>query len=608
MSNRSTRRYLLAAIVMGIFSVVRALPADAQIDDQKPVPVIVQKTDNGWQLLREEKPFYIRGAGGTGSLALLAAAGGNSNRIWGVDENTQAWLDEAHRNGIAVAVGIWLEHERKGFDYENQQHLDRQTELVLSAVRKFKNHPAVLLWGIGNEMEGYQSGDNPAIWKHVQHLCQLIKKEDPHHPTMSVIAEIGGNRVPAIHKLCPSLDIIGINSYGGATSLPARYRKAGGTKPYIVTEFGPAGTWEVAKDEIGAVVEKTSTQKAAEYRATYEKLSDDKELCLGSYAFLWGHKQEATATWFGMLLADGRRTASVDTMSQLWTGTKPANLCPTIQSLECGSKLVDAGQVLHARLSASDPENDSLDVKWELMQEVENYLTAGDYQGAPPSFPTAIIKSDDQHAEVRVPESAGVYRLYVYVSDPHGGAATANFAFRVKAGQLSDPGVLASIPFMVYDEPGDSPGFVPSGFMGETAAISIDPQCTDKPKSGEHCMKCEFDKSDGWGGVVWQHPESDWGEKPGGFDLSQAKKLSFWARGTKGGEKIKFGVGLLGRDKKFFDTTQKEMAVSLGTDWMEFSFDLTHADLRRIKSGFYWSLASQGTPVTFYLDRIVFEK
>ncbi len=65
-----------------------------------------------------------------------------------------------------------------------------------------------------------------------------------------------------IHRLCPAIDIIGINSYGGAPSLGARYKSLGGTKPYILTEFGPPGIWEMAKDPIGAFPEPTSTEKA----------------------------------------------------------------------------------------------------------------------------------------------------------------------------------------------------------------------------------------------------------------------------------------------------------------------------------------------------------
>ena len=50
------------------------------------------------------------------------------------------------------------------------------------------------MWGIGNEMEGFDAGDNPKIWQYVQDIALMIKNIDPHHPTMTVIAEIGGNK------------------------------------------------------------------------------------------------------------------------------------------------------------------------------------------------------------------------------------------------------------------------------------------------------------------------------------------------------------------------------------------------------------------------------
>ena len=48
----------------------------------------------------------------------------------------------------------------------------------------------------------------------------MAKKLDPNHPTMTVIAEIGGDSVKNVHRLCPDVDVVGINSYGGAESLP----------------------------------------------------------------------------------------------------------------------------------------------------------------------------------------------------------------------------------------------------------------------------------------------------------------------------------------------------------------------------------------------------
>ncbi len=98
-------------------------------------------------------------------------------------------LDEAHQHKLTVCVGFWLGHERHGFNYQDEASVINQLTACTDAVREFKDHPAVLLWGIGNEMEG--EGTNPAIWYAVEHIARECKRIDPGHPTMTVIAELG---------------------------------------------------------------------------------------------------------------------------------------------------------------------------------------------------------------------------------------------------------------------------------------------------------------------------------------------------------------------------------------------------------------------------------
>lgn len=568
----------------------------------------VKKRDNGgWQLIRDGKPYFVRGAGGDGSLSLLVESGGNSTRTWGVDEKTRERLDEAHRLGVSVTLGIWIEHERHGFNYTDFDSVAEQIDVTLAAVEKFKDHPAVLAWGIGNEMEG-ANGDNPVIWSHIEYLARRTKELDPHHPTMTVIAEIGANgeKVKAINKLCPSIDIIGVNSYGGGPSLAKRIGEVNSQKPYMVTEFGPMGPWEVGKNSLGAVDEKISSEKTANYRRTYESFAADSN-CLGSYVFLWGNKQEATATWFGLLLPDGRKTAALDTMIELWTGVAAKNRCPKIESFTLnGENQVEKGQSLRFTLSTSDPENESLDVEWVLMAEAKSYVTGGDFQKSPPSFSNLIAESGANGAVVKAPNQPGLYRLYAYVRDSAQGAATGNIVFRVK-GDQGEPAPKASLPITLYDETGENRTYIPSGFMGDTEGISLDDACRDNPRVGTTCLKNTFARKTGWGGVVWQHPENDWGEKPGGLDLSDATKLTFWARGSEGGERVNVGFGVLGREKTYFDTGKIETEINLTQEWKKFSLDVSKADLTRIKTGFFWSVASKGKPLTFYLDAVQFE-
>ena len=90
----------------------------AELDAQSQVSV--QSQNGRHQLLRNGTPYFINGAGGQTHLTQLVAAGGNSIRTWGT-EGLDAILDAAHKNDLTVCVGLWLGHERHGFDYQNQK-------------------------------------------------------------------------------------------------------------------------------------------------------------------------------------------------------------------------------------------------------------------------------------------------------------------------------------------------------------------------------------------------------------------------------------------------------------------------------------------------------
>ena len=80
--------------------------------------------------------------------------------------------------------------------------------------------------------------------------------------------------------------------------------------------------------------------------------------------------------------------------------------------------------------------------------------------------------------------------------------------------------------------------------------------------------------------------------------------MSFWAKGKSGGEVVKFGFGIIGKDETYFDTAKKEVPITLTDQWKEYVINIEGKDLRRIKTGLFFSLAGQGEPVEFYLDRV----
>jgi hypothetical protein len=395
--------------------------------------VRVERSGKGFRLLKDDRPYFIRGAGwGNGDLRALKEAGGNSVRTWSADD-LGPLLDRAHALGLTVAAGVWLGQAREGFRYDDPKALAAQRAAVRATVLRHRDHPALLLWGLGNEME-LGVPDDPRIWQEVNHLARLVKRLDPNHPTMTAVAGINPQKVERLKTLCPDLDILGVNSYGDLPKHLRLLRAAGWTRPYIMAEFGPPGWWEVQKTPWGAPLEATSAAKAEAYLAAYMRaVALHPDRCLGSYAFIWGHKREGTATWFGMLLPGGERLGAVEAMTFAWTGTWPGNRAPRVLFIDSDAegREVPPGALIDAAAAAHDPDKDPLEFRWEVVAE-------GGEQ-APRSHPEAVVSARGNRLRFRTPKAEGPYRLYVTVLDGRGHAGTANVPFFVKAGAAGRP-------------------------------------------------------------------------------------------------------------------------------------------------------------------------
>src|SRR4051812_8698743 len=257
-------RAVAHAVLFACLSVL--CPVAAQAGGGMPTAVKVQKDEAGYHLLRDGQPYVIKGGGGRMYLETLKEAGGNSLRTWGEDD-LEPLLDRAYELGLTVTIGIWLGQERQGFNYADAEAVHREVEKARGFFRRYRRHPALLMWGLGNEMEG--SGDNPVIWRTVNEIALVAKAEDPNHPTMTVIAEAGGRKIAQFQLFCPAVDLLGFISCDGLPTLPRRLTEAGMARPYVITEFGPPGPWEVRKTPWGAPVEPSSTEKAHSYLDNY---------------------------------------------------------------------------------------------------------------------------------------------------------------------------------------------------------------------------------------------------------------------------------------------------------------------------------------------------
>jgi hypothetical protein len=398
---------------------------------------IVREGEGHYRMYVNGQPYVIQGAGCEyGNVRALAHHGANSFRTWRTENGQQSGqevLDSAQAAGLMVMMGLEIQRERHGFDYNDPQAVSRQLDYVRAEVLKYRNHPALLAWGIGNELN--LNAQNMKVWDAVNEISKMIHQLDPNHPTTTMLAGINKKDIDYIKTNCADLDFIGIQMYGDIVNLQKRLLDAGYDGPYVVSEWGATGHWEVKNTSWGAPIEQTSKEKAAAFLKRYRiAIETDKEKCLGSYAFLWGHKQEKTPTWYGLFLETGERTEPVDMLHLIWNGDWPENRCPSVDSLLVDNRDVyqdvqlNPGQTVVASVWAHDPEFDHLTYRWELLPESFDPGVGGDPEVRPASIWANVGGSEIQ---LQAPLQPGAYRLFVTITDRFQGAATANFPFLV---------------------------------------------------------------------------------------------------------------------------------------------------------------------------------
>jgi hypothetical protein len=405
-----------------------------------PAKVEVRKLEGCWRLFVNHQPFFIKGGGlEFGNQELLAAAGGNSFRTWRTDngrETGREIMDRAAKNGLYVTMGLDLARERLGFDYSNPSAVDRQLAQIKSQVLQLKNHPALLMWDIGNELN--LNSHNPKVWDAVNDISKMIHQVDPNHPTTTSLAGVSKDMVAEIKRRAPNLDLLCFQSYADIVNLPREIRSSGWDGPYAVTEWGATGHWECGRTTWGAPIEDNSSVKADLYRKRYEvAIASDKKSCVGSYVFLWGQKQERTPTWYGMFLPAGQSTETVDVMQYLWTGQWPEHRSPQLQGFWLDAKSsrenihLNADHVYPARVQVDSPSHLPVNYSWEVMEESSAQTMGGDFEKPPQAVPGLVIRDTGTEAQIKAPAKPGGYRLYVYAIDSNGKGAYANIPFYV---------------------------------------------------------------------------------------------------------------------------------------------------------------------------------
>jgi hypothetical protein len=408
--------------------------------DNKSIVAFKQDSSGSYTLYRNNEPYYIKGIGGNKNYDRAAAAGANSVRTWGTERAVEE-LQQAQVNNMTVYLNLWLSHTAA--DYSNETYKNNKRAELRNLLNLYKNHPALLMWSLGNE-NYLATGRNSEVLKFTNELAQLIHEQDPNHPVATILVGTGVNDINAVVEFAPAIDIIAINSYAAVKKIDQWMEDSNYKGPYIVTEWGVNGHWEVGKTSWGWPLEPVSADKAEMYLDRYSDITSHKKRCLGSYVFYWGQKQERTPTWFSMFIEDnvsgielkGEACPTVDVMQYCWTGSWPANRAPAVTALTLNGKSASSSvtlavnQAATAQVTATDPEGDGLTCIWEILEEPTELGNFGSAEGRPKRVGNPITTSE---GSATIPGmSAGSYILFVYVMDGHNHAGTANIPFSIE--------------------------------------------------------------------------------------------------------------------------------------------------------------------------------
>lgn len=426
------------------------------MDNSSGSVVDIVHSGDDWTLQVNGQPFVVHGAGmgyaDEAGIASLAKAGGNAFRTWGT-EHLDVQLAAAERHGLKVLAGLDMQKQLQGFDYRDADAVAQQLTMLQASIDRYQSHPSLLGWIIANEpnlMIGPDGGavpPDPAVYEAMGDVLTYIHEHDPDHPATVAFAFTAtlAEDVTLALQAMPTLDFLSFQAYGALPVVASLVQELNVDLPYMITEFGPLGHWEMPATQWGREIEEPSGAKAQGLVDRMQKagLDDPQGQLLGGFAFLWGHKQERTPTWYGLFTEDGGRTAAVDELTRLWTGQYPEQRAPSAWNLNLNDQPSGAsvtllpGSVARASLQVSDPDGDTLAVRWRLMNEVDARSHGGHFEAQPDWVPLEFSEHsqvEDRHGvTLRAPMQPGHYRLYAWAEDGHGGIATANFPFLVVA-------------------------------------------------------------------------------------------------------------------------------------------------------------------------------
>ncbi|MFF8675244.1 discoidin domain-containing protein [Streptomyces sp. NPDC015242] len=421
--------------------------------------VEVTGSQGNWHLTVGGQPYTVKGltwgpaiADAPKYLPDVKSMGVNTIRTWGTDGGTKPLLDSAAANGLKVVNGFWLQpgggpgsggcvNYVTDTTYKNTM-LTEFTQWV----EAYRNHPATLMWNVGNEsvlgLQNCYSGaeleaQRNAYTGFVNDVAKKIHSIDPDHPVTSTDAWTGA--WPYYRRNAPDLDLYSMNSYGDICGVRQAWEEGGYTKPYLITEGGPAGEWEVPDDANGIPDEPTDAQKAEGYTKAWNCVTGHRGVALGATLFHYGTEHDFGGVWFN-LLPDGLKRLSYYAVKRAYTGTAGTDNTPPVISAMAVSPAssAPAGGEFTVRADVRDPDGDPV---------THRIFLSGNYANGDKRLVEASWRSTGNGTfAVTAPEKLGVWKVYLQAEDGRGNAGIETKSVKVVAPPVSGTNVALNKP------------------------------------------------------------------------------------------------------------------------------------------------------------------
>ncbi|MFJ1654386.1 discoidin domain-containing protein [Streptomyces sp. NPDC088337] len=443
--SRSRVRRLTAPLTAGLLTLgaLTALPATQAHAAGSVVKVTGAK--GNWQLTVDGKPYQIKGltwgpsaASADTYLPDLRSMGVNTIRTWGTDASSKPLLDSAAAHGIKVVAGFWLQPgggpgSGGCVDYvTDTTYKNNMLNEFTNWVRTYKDNAGVLMWDVGNEsvlgLQNCYGGDQlerqrDAYTSFVNEVAHRIHGIDPDHPVTSTDAWVGA--WPYFKRNAPDLDLYAVNSYNGVCDIRSAWQQGGYDKPYIVTESGPAGEWEVPNDTNGVPAEPGDQAKAAGYTKAWNCVTAHNGVALGATLFHYGTEYDFGGIWFNLLPA-GQKRLSYYAVKKAYGGDTSRDNTPPVLSdigVQGDPGAVQAGRDVTLDVQATDPDGDA--VTYEVLDN-SMYL-----DGSGQLNSLRFTSAGAGRLKFTAPDRPGVWKIYVKATDGRGNVGVQSRSIRV---------------------------------------------------------------------------------------------------------------------------------------------------------------------------------